>query len=940
MSDTVSLNLSLLKHSDIREEIKNYLKSKYNITYTDGSNYNYLVDTLAILNMYTAYQMSSVAKNITMTAINDRQNAVSRSQLLGYSPKKKIPAYINGNLKIVKDLSAGLSITNFTFTGTDTGLPFTTNDIVISSSDIADYLTNPGVYVIPFMAKQIEQRTITTKLDSTLKVIIDSDMIAEEDISVTVNSISYTAFSNFDGIPTSTDTVFFVSEDPTVDGRLIIEFGNGIIGASVSTDAEIEVSYYITNGTEGNAETDLTIETFTSDVLESEMTITDITFSYGGRDRETIDEIKANAPRYFCTKNRLVTAKDYEALLKKIVDTSIRYFSIIDAYSSDNLENFYKLGNIYISVVPNSIYTINNTANDLLTNNETLPINYVTEITIPNETISELLDTYSDNFIVGTNRVVVSPTYLYTDIYPSVEFVNKNYNVSIFNSDMLPDFQDYMYEIEGLGIDFREDKITSMMMNDTRIKGCDLNIDFSVLTNYSNITGLYKWVLPKDIIINNTDAYFLDNKYLGYSYKMNEMPDNRKSFYGELKVDSDYGFNRYLVSDTYSVGNNTTIGTELYITVPETITDIDTSDYYSFQSEYLIMPDGSNAEIVIKTRNDYDTDNPYKFPLITGTGTANDKIPLKYTEDSNVRNSNVSVDDTEVYFIYFRKNTTYYLLATVNYVVSNDIVNYEVNYINISNTTNTEIYELLTTNNYVCKNGRAIIPMIDYTHGLSSIESEEPQTKISFYLLNNTGMNSIYEYVKVKSYKPVGTITIDSNNKMNMTDVSDPFVTPVKSETNNYEYLTIGVATSVPGSDGIVLVLRRSKTSGLIDLNGSTTYAYPSDSPDYDTYLDNSFHISNNVLYCHEIIHDTIIGTYNRGTGEVAFNESVYFNNSYDNKLTAFFSTYGIIDDLGIYQIHLRNNYEITDEKIKYIHDFDTTGGICCLYNFHGVTKI
>ena len=349
----MDLNLSLLKHSDIREEIKNYLKNKYNITYTDGSNFNYIVDTLSILNMYTAYQLSTVAKNITLSAVTDRTNAVSRAQLLGYSPKKKIPSYINGNLKINRDLSSsGLQVTNIVFTGTDTGLSFITDDINIphgdpdDPDDIENYKINPGVYVIPFLAKQLEQRTITTKLDSTLKLYIDSDMIAEEDISVTVEGTSYTAFNNFDGIPTSTDKIFFVTEDVTKEGRLIIEFGNGIIGQSVSTDDDVEIVYYITNGTEGNAETDLTIDSFTptspGDLTESEMTVTDITFSYGGRDRETLDEIKVNAPRYFCTKNRLITAKDYEALLKKIIDTDIRYFSIIDMYSSDNLENFYK----------------------------------------------------------------------------------------------------------------------------------------------------------------------------------------------------------------------------------------------------------------------------------------------------------------------------------------------------------------------------------------------------------------------------------------------------------------------------------------------------------------------------------------------------------------------------------------------------------------------
>lgn len=902
----INLNLSLLKHSDIREEIKKYLKDKYDITYNNGSNFNYIVDFLSILNMYSSYQLTNVAKNLTLASVADRKVAVALSQRLGYSPKKRIPASISGTLRINKSgLSGGVNFTNVYLTGNDTGLPFKIDDF--SVDEILDYEVNTNVYEVPFIAKQIEERKITTAY-AGVPIYIDSDKIAEETITVTIDPDDYINFENFDTIPSDVEKIFFIEEDTENDGRLFVSFGNGIIGASVASDTTVEIIYYITDGADGNGETSLTLETLnnTASITIDETTITNLNYSYGGRDRETLEEIKANAPRFYVTKNRLVTRKDYEALLKKLEDTDIKFYSVIDMYSQDNLENFYKLGNIYLSFVPSAIYDEETTENTTLTKGETLAFDDISStLTIDKDSV---LSAYEDNFIISTNQVSVSPTYLYIDVFPKIETKNKNYSITNINNDLLPILKDYSYLIEGLGKNFREYQVQDIIMEDSRVNSVDLDIDFSIITNLSNILGTKILNIPNYIVSTNSKSRDIDNLYLGYSYNLEDQPDNRKILYGELKASSEGEFSRYLVLDNYTNNNNTTLSLDLFID--------NNNDTFNYQSTNLVLNDGGLAEVVIKTRT---TDGDFNYTT---------SVPTSYVEGGLV-DSEIAVTTEDKYFIYFRKNYSYYLLGIVN---EDSELNYKISALNISESSYYETYKMLSSHGFFVKNGKAILGNIDYTYNLSNVATENNNCQISVYLLNNTTSEQVDEYLKIKSYKAIGTLGVNSNKKFSITGVEENFKA-VYSEDDDYEYISISVTTP----ETMVLKLQKNKITNLIELEDSVMADYPTGY--YENYKNQSFSILNNVLYCHEMVNDVIIGYFDRPNNKIRINDFVYHNDTY-NKVETFIDTYGIIDDNSNYRIYLRNNFEITDESIKYIHDFDDVGGICTLVNFHSAIKI
>ena len=120
-------------------------------------------------------------------------------------------------------------------------------------------------------------------------------------------------------------------------------FGDNVIGRRPKDNSVIVVEYRISNGELPNG-----LRTFFADGAiggETDITITTVSPAYGGSVRETIDEIKFNAPRAFTTQERAVTTEDYETLLKQ-------YFpeiNVVSAYGGEEADPP-QYGKVFISL--------------------------------------------------------------------------------------------------------------------------------------------------------------------------------------------------------------------------------------------------------------------------------------------------------------------------------------------------------------------------------------------------------------------------------------------------------------------------------------------------------------------------------------------------------------------------------------------------------------
>ena len=322
-----------LDFTEIKSSLKEYLRSNSDFTDYDfeGSTLSTLLDVLAYNTYYTAFNANMVVNEAFLESATLRDNVVSLAKQIGYLPKSSVSptAVLNINAdfstqnnipSIVKMPRGSQFLTRINGT---TYSFITAKDYVVglnsqSIAEFQDVEIKEGNYVIETFTfnSAIPQRFIlqNSGIDtSTLKVTVRP----------TFNSTSVVEYRladdiiGFDG----TSQIFFLQEGE--DERYEIIFGDGILGKKLDSNNYIEVSYITTNGSAANAARVFSYGAVLEDQVGGNdyaptITLTTTTAASGGESLETVDSIKRNAPKFFNTQNRAVTADDYESIIRRI----------------------------------------------------------------------------------------------------------------------------------------------------------------------------------------------------------------------------------------------------------------------------------------------------------------------------------------------------------------------------------------------------------------------------------------------------------------------------------------------------------------------------------------------------------------------------------------------------------------------------------------------
>ena len=320
-----------LDFEDIKVALKEYIRAQSDFTDYDfdGSVLSTLIDTLAYNTYYTAFNANLVVNELFIDSATLRDNVVAIAKQLGYRPKgiTSPTAYISFNV-------------SYGSPTTDTELLLKKGTGFISSFDnnIYQYITLEDVtgQVVNNVATfdNVEVREGTQILNTfTVNTSLKSQRFVLDNQNIDTNTIRvkvYPSGSNFnesylvaDNILNvdSTSKIFFIEE--IEDDRYEILLGDGVLGKKVDNGSRVEVSYLTTSGPESNG-----VRTFVfSGVIENpngispnafSTVITNVSASSGGEDKESIKNIKRNAPKMYGTQDRAVTAQDYSAIIRKV----------------------------------------------------------------------------------------------------------------------------------------------------------------------------------------------------------------------------------------------------------------------------------------------------------------------------------------------------------------------------------------------------------------------------------------------------------------------------------------------------------------------------------------------------------------------------------------------------------------------------------------------
>ena len=295
-----------------------------------GSGLNLLLDVLTYNTHYNAILAHLASNEGFLSSARLRKNVVARAKTLGYLPGSHTAASTAITLDGA-DIASLTSIpegTIFSASVGDTEYSFTVPTTISGTFDssVAGFST--------VTAYQGSLKTVVYEYDRGVtrpKFIIPDKNVDISHLTVRLtapNSAAvnnYVRFSELSEI-TATTKVYFISEN--TDGFYEIEFGDDILGLRPPNLDQITLKYLMTDGLPANGATTFALSSTLRNSAGTAITINvdSATISASGGGKETIENIRANAPLIFGAQDRAVTAADYKALIQNASSTA--YISV------------------------------------------------------------------------------------------------------------------------------------------------------------------------------------------------------------------------------------------------------------------------------------------------------------------------------------------------------------------------------------------------------------------------------------------------------------------------------------------------------------------------------------------------------------------------------------------------------------------------------------
>jgi hypothetical protein len=322
MSNT-SINLTNLDFDTLKASFKSHLSSQTAFKDYDlaGSNINVLMDLLAYNTYLNAFYLNMVSSEMFLDSAQLRDSVISHAKELNYVPRSFRSAKAIVDIAITPTNPNGITTVNIprgtSFTskvGSNT-YTFTLNDSVAISGSTNGVFTaaNVAIYEGSLVTDTFMYNSISTSqrfvLTNPTVDITSLRVYVTEDNGSTV--LTYNMANSYIGVGSS-DLAFFVQAAGSDLYEVV--FGNGQQGRVPKHGAVISAVYRVGNGELPNG-----CAVFSSDdAIDGHTNVRVITKqdASGGAVHETTHMIRKNAPRYFQSQERAVTANDYKTLLQ------------------------------------------------------------------------------------------------------------------------------------------------------------------------------------------------------------------------------------------------------------------------------------------------------------------------------------------------------------------------------------------------------------------------------------------------------------------------------------------------------------------------------------------------------------------------------------------------------------------------------------------------
>jgi hypothetical protein len=359
------VNFSNLDFDQIKESIKDYLRSNSNFTDYDfeGSNLSTIIDTLAYNTYITSYNANMVSNEVFIDSATLRENVVSLARNIGYVPRSRKASTAQVSFDVDVSNTTAVSVTlkaGAVMTSRSTGVNKSRNFIFSIPNDITVPVDSTGTAsfrnINIYEGTYIKQTFTVDGSNKLQKFILPNSGIDTDLLNVVVRDTQsstvtrqFELFTSLFDVTKSTRAYFLqeISQE-----RYELLFGDGVFGVKLEDKNYIEASYITSNGASGNNIANFQFIGNLNDnngagISSGVSIIETVLQSTGGKSIESVESIKKYAPQIYASQNRAVTAADYEALIPQIYPEA----ESVSAFGGEDLSPP-QFGKVFISVKP------------------------------------------------------------------------------------------------------------------------------------------------------------------------------------------------------------------------------------------------------------------------------------------------------------------------------------------------------------------------------------------------------------------------------------------------------------------------------------------------------------------------------------------------------------------------------------------------------------
>ena len=350
----------------------------------EGSNLAAIIDIIAYSYHILLFYLNNTAAESTFDQATLYENMNKIVKTIGYKPTGKKTSLASINATADSSLAAG----NYTIRRNSF---FLVDDIsYVFNKDYSFTVAEAKTQKLPVLDNNVVlyQGTVSEYPDytaqgekfETLPIVVDNILdsndrrfIADDSLSVYVKeagSGTYYEYKETESLYIKDSNTRVYEKRLNENGHFVIKFGDGVSGKKLSKGDTVSVNYILSDGLKGTISKNaingnklfsydssrwrqIFDDTYTNKDTTNYISATNnslLTFSNPSpssplTDEETVEEIKANAPRIFSAQQRLVSIIDYEAFIKKNFSNTLIDSHVVNntAYINEYIQYFYDI---------------------------------------------------------------------------------------------------------------------------------------------------------------------------------------------------------------------------------------------------------------------------------------------------------------------------------------------------------------------------------------------------------------------------------------------------------------------------------------------------------------------------------------------------------------------------------------------------------------------